>query len=265
MDPLWAFVADVWWVAPMSVGAGAVGWMGLRGQRTAGARRLEVHAAQHELRSAHEALTRARADVAVAHADLVRTQAERSAHRAADRDVASARRALQNARQAAKTATATLQSRRLSLHAARAAVPRVGADATEYPLAKTIGAHNAVLVRWMEYETDPALRIAFPAMSDGRSAVMAAFLREQAEAQRLRPASATARMTPAEFAAYRDAVRRVEKSFDAAEHEVLHGAGPRPATAFGAGNWADTAQDLLAGAQRAVAWSAEAMARFTRL
>jgi multidrug efflux pump subunit AcrA (membrane-fusion protein) len=263
VDPLWAIVADFWWVAPMTVGAGAVGWIGVRGQRTAGARRLELHAAQNDLRVAREELSRARAEVAVAHAELVRTQAERSAHRAEDRDVAASRRALQSARQAARAATAAIQSRRLSLHAARITTPRPGADPSEYPLAKLIGIHNAVLVRWMEYETDPALLIAFPAMSDGRSTLMGAFLRNQAEAQRLRPASPTARVTPAEFAVYRDAVRRVEKSFDAAEHEALHGA-TRPTTAFGPGNWSDTAQDLLASAQRAVAWSAEAMARFTR-
>ncbi len=114
----------------------------------------------------------------------------------------------------------------------------------------------------MEYETDPAKQIAYPEMSDGRSPLMAAFLREQSVAQRLRPASATARMTPADFAAYRDAVRRVESAFDAAEDSALRQAsGQAKPLGYEFGHWADTAQDLLWSAQRAIAWSAEAMAR----
>jgi hypothetical protein len=114
----------------------------------------------------------------------------------------------------------------------------------------------------MEYETDPAKLIAYPEMSDGRSPVMAAFLREQSIAQQLRPASATARMTPADFAAYRDAVRRVESAFDAAEDAAVRQAsGQAKPVGYEFGHWADTAQDLRWSAQRAIAWSAETMAR----
>ncbi|WP_375386523.1 hypothetical protein [uncultured Microbacterium sp.] len=260
MDPLWAFVAGVWWVAPMIVGAGALGWFGLRGQRTSGARHLEIDAAAHDVRAARTALTQRRADVAVAHAELMRVQAERATRSASDRDLSSARRALQTARQNVKSASAALLARRASLRAARASMPHAGADPAEYPLAKVIDAHNRVLARWMEYETDPAKLIAFPAMSDGRSPVLADFLREQSQAQWLRPASATVRMTPADFAAYRDAVRRTERAFDAAEREA-RGEPERPGIPLGTGAWIDTAADLLANAQRAVAWSAEAMAR----
>lgn len=266
MDPLWALFADVWWIAPATVGAGALGWIGVRRQRTAGARRLELDAARHDVRRAREAANRKRAEVAVAHAELVRAQAERSAGRSADREVAAARRALQSARQSARSAAAALSARRESLRAARATVPPVGADPAEFPLARIVDAHNAVLARWMEYETDPAKLIAFPAMSDGRSPVMTAFLREQEQAQWLRPASREARMAPADFAAYRDAVRRLERAFDSAEHEAIRQASGRPVTPDGSarpGHWADTAQELLWNAQRAVAWSAEAMARAT--
>ncbi|KAA9106358.1 hypothetical protein [Microbacterium rhizomatis] len=263
MDPLWAFVAGVWWIAPTIVGAGALGWFGLRGQRTAGARRLEVDAAGHDVRAARQALTQRRADVAVAHAEVMRVQAERSARGGSDRDLASARHALQNARQNVKSANAALLARRASLRAARVSMPHVGADPSEYPLAKVMDAHNRVLARWMEYETDPAKLIAFPAMSDGRSPLMADFLREQSQAQWLRPASASVRMTPADFAAYRDAVRRLERAFDAAEREV-RGEPERPGIPFVSGAWIDTAQDLLAGAQRAVAWSAETMSKVRR-
>ena len=71
-------------------------------------------------------------------------------------------------------------------------------------------------------------------------------------------------MTPADFAAYRDAVRRLERAFDAAEYEATRQASGRPAPDSGSdrlGNWADTAQEVLWNAQRAVAWSAEAMTR----
>jgi translation initiation factor 2B subunit (eIF-2B alpha/beta/delta family) len=264
VDPLLALFVDVWWIAPVTVGAGALGWVGLRGQRSAGARRLELDAARHDVRKAHEAVTRRRAEVAVAHAELVRTQSERTTHRATEREVAAARRALQNARQTARSASAALRARRESLRAARATVPHVGTDPAEFPLARVVAAHNVVLARWMEYETDPAKLIAFPAMSDGRSPVMTAFLREQQQAQWLRPASADSRMAPADFAAYRDAVRRLERAFDSAEHEAIRQASGRSAPDSGSdrlGNWADTAQELLWNAQRALAWSAEAKTR----
>ena len=222
----------------------------------------DLAAAKRDVRSARDAVTRGRADVALARADLVRTQAERSARSGSEHDLAAARRALYNARQSARSASTSLRAARTSLRAMRATMPRVGSDPAEFPLAKVMTAHSAVLVRWMEYETDPAKLIAFPEMSDGRSPVMAAFLREQSIAQRLRPASADARMKPADFAAYRDAVRRVESAFDAAEDAALRQTSGR-ATPAGSefGHWTDTAQELLWNAQRAVAWSAEAIAR----
>ena len=262
MDPLLVFVADVWWIAPATIGAGALGWLGLRGQRTVSARRLGLDAARRDLSSARAAVTRGRADVAVARADVARTQAELSAHSASERDLAAARRALAHARQSARAASAGLRAARINLRTMRATMPRIGSDPAEFPLAKVMAAHTAVLVRWMEYETDPAKAIAYPEMSDGRSPVMAALLREQSIAQQLRPSSAAARMTPADFAAYRDAVRRVESAFDAAEESVLRQAsGQAKPLGYEFGHWADTAQDLLWSAQRAVAWSAEAMAR----
>ena len=256
------FVGEVWWIAPVTIGAGAFGWLGLRGQRTAGARRLGLSAAKRDVRSARDAVARGRPDVALARADLVRTQAERTAHSASERDLATARRALANARQSARAASASLRAARTSLRAVRATMPRVGSDPAEFPLARVMAAHNAVLVRWMQYETDHAKLIAYPEMSDGRSPVMAAFLREQSIAQGLRPASAGVRMTPADFAAYRDAVRRVESAFDAAEDSVVRQvSGKATPPGFEFGNWADAAQDLLWSAQRAVTWSAEAMSR----
>ncbi|MBU4465701.1 MAG: hypothetical protein KKH75_07635 [Actinobacteria bacterium] len=262
MDPLWVMLAEVWWVAPAAAGAGTVGWLGLRGQRTASARRLEIDATRYEVRSARHEVTRTRAEIAVAQAEVVRVRADRSAFRATDGEVAAARRALQQARSDARAAATTVRAHRARLRAARATKPRIGSSAAEFPLAKLVASHNAVLVRWMDYETDPAKAIAYPQMSDGKSPVMAAFLRDQQHAQWLRPASLDVRMSAAEFAAYRDAVRRVQRSFDAAEHALVHRGGSRQAP-VDSGTWADAAQDLLANAQRAVAWSTEAMARMT--
>lgn len=263
MDPLWASVAEIWWIAPAIVGAGALGWWGLRRERTVNGRRLEIDAAVLDVKAARTAVTRSRAEIAVAHAELVRTQAERSARGASERDVAAARRALQNARQSAKSAAANLRARQAGLRAARATVPSPGSDPAEFPLARLTRTHNAVLSRWMQYETDPAKAIAYPGMSDGSSPLMAVFLREQEQAQWLRPASSTARMAAADFAAYRDAVRRMERAFDVAEQEALgRASGQRPTAAgFGSAHWVDTAQDLLSNAQRVVAWSADAIAR----
>jgi len=259
VDPL--LLAQLWWIAPAAVGAGTVSWFGLRGRRTAGARRLALDAAKLDVRSAREAVTRGNADVAVAHAELLRAKAEQATPRGSDRAVADARRMLQGAKQNAKSATAGLRARQAGLRAVRGTVPSASADPAEFPLAKVMDAHNAVLVRWMEYETDAAKLIAYPAMSDGGSPVLAVFLREHAHAQWLRPSSSDARMTPAEFVAYRDAVRRVEQSFNAAESEVVRAASGRPTPAFASAAWVDSAQDLLHNAQRAIAWSADVMAR----
>lgn len=263
MDPL--LLAELWWIAPAAVGAGTVSWLGLRGQRTAAARRLGVEAAKLDVRSAREAVTRGNADVAVAHAELMRAKAERATPRGSERAVAEARRLLHNAKQNAKSATAGLRARQAGLRAARGTVPTPRADPQDFPLAKVVSAHNAVLVRWMEYETDAAKLIAYPAMSDGSSPVLAEFLQAHSQAQWLRPSAADARMTPSEFAAYRDAVRRVELTFNAAESEVVRSASGRPSPAFGgafgSATWVDSAQDLLQNAQRAIAWSADVVAR----
>ncbi len=261
MDPL--LLAQLWWLAPAAVGAGTVSWIGLRAQRTAGARRLAVEAAKLDVRSAREEVIRGNADVAVAHAELLRVKAERAAPGGSERAVAEARRLLHNAKQNAKSAMAGLRARQVSLRVARGTVPSPRADPQDFPLAKVVNAHNAVLVRWMEYETDAAKLIAYPAMSDGSSPVLAEFLQAHSHAQWLRPSSADARMTPAEFAAYRDAVRRVELTFNAAESDAIRAASGRPYPAFSAGSaaWVDTAQDFLLNAQRAIVWSAEIVAR----
>ena len=270
MDPIWASIAEFWWVAPTAVGAGTLGWIGLRHQRAENARRLEYDAARDDLRTARRSISGSRAAVKVARAELARLQAERTAGRATSAEVAAARRQYDAAQREAKASGAAVRSHRAQVAAARAALPASAADPAQLPLPRLVAAHDAIDARWMEYETDPARLIAFPVMSDGRQPLTAAFLAQRAEAVRLRPTGAKVRVTPAQYSAYRDAVRRLERAFDAAEQEAWRqaraaGTVPRDLPDPSAGGspapaWADIAQSF---AQTMLTRSTEAIARVT--
>lgn len=87
-------------------------------------------------------------------------------------------------------------------------------------LERLFASHDAVTARWLEYELDVAKLIAFPAMSDGRQPLTAAFLRAKRIADGLRPASAKARLTKEQLTEYRDAVVDYEVAFDVAERDA---------------------------------------------
>lgn len=87
-------------------------------------------------------------------------------------------------------------------------------------LERLFAAHDAVTARWLEYELDVAKLIAFPAMSDGRQPLTAAFLRAKKIADGLRPASPKARLTRAQLTEYRDAVTDYEVAFEVAERDA---------------------------------------------
>lgn len=87
-------------------------------------------------------------------------------------------------------------------------------------LQRVFDSHDAITRRWLDYELDVAKLIAFPAMSDGRQPLTAKFLRAKKVADGLRPPSTKARITPAEFAEYRDAVTDYEVAFDVAERDA---------------------------------------------
>jgi hypothetical protein len=264
VDPLWALLAEGWWAVPVAAGAvgtGALGWLGVRAQRRARVRRLEVDAAQHDVRAAHQAIGRARAGVMAARAEVARADADRLASRATAGDVASSRRRLAQAQQDLRASVAALRARRAAVRAARASVPsaRDGADAL--PLARLMTSHDRVTARWMEYETDAAKVLEYPWMSDAQAPLTAEFLRAQSAAQWLRPASPDARISAADYAAYRDAVRRAVATFEAAERDALARAGHLPPEQNPSDRWASLAQEFVEGAQRTVARSAEAAAR----
>lgn len=92
--------------------------------------------------------------------------------------------------------------------------------ATPTQLERLFAAHDAVTARWLEYELDVAKIIAFPAMSDGRQPLTAAFLRAKRVADGARPASVTARISKDQLAEYRDAVTDFEVAFDVAERDA---------------------------------------------
>lgn len=223
-----AAVAEFWWVAPAAVGAGAAGFVGVRRGRTTRARRLGLRAAQRELQQARTDAISARAAARVAQAELSRTEAERAVGRARPDDVRTARRALETAQRAKAAATATIRVARARVGAERAAVPARGTDPKHLPLARLMAAHDAIAARWMEYETDAARRLAFPALSDVRVPATAEFLRLEGVARAHRPASWTAKLTPEEFLAYRRAVDDAGRAFSAAEQEAWRLAGHRP-------------------------------------
>lgn len=87
-------------------------------------------------------------------------------------------------------------------------------------LERLFAAHDAVTARWLDYELDVAKIIAFPAMSDGRQPLTAAFLRAKRIADGLRPASAKARLSKDQLAEYRNAVADYEVAFDVAERDA---------------------------------------------
>jgi hypothetical protein len=271
MDPLvWATIAEFWWTAPATVGAGALGWVGLRRQRAARHRRLALDAARLDLQTARRASVTARGEARVARAELVRIQAERSASRATSADVAAARRRAQQSQRDAKAASAAVRSARARLSVERAARPTAATPIEELPLARVKATHDAVTARWMEYETDAARVIAFPAMTDARHPLISAHLTARAEAQRLRPQGT--RVTAAEFVAYRDAVHRLDDAFAAAESHAwrearARGTAPAGETAppssgspgprrIDADRWGDLAQ-------QALAWSTDSLVRAT--
>ena len=105
-----------------------------------------------------------------------------------------------------------------------ATTPAAPAPVEEMPqraqLEKLFGAHDDVTHRWLDYELDVAKLIAFPAMSDGRQPLTAAFLRAKKVADRLRPDAATARTTRDQLAEYRTAVTDYEVAFDVAERDA---------------------------------------------
>ena len=238
MDPL--SLLELWWIAPTVVGAGAVTVVGMRYRSSSSGRRLAFDAARDDLSEAQHYAGERRRAVKLARAEHARLVAERTAKRATSADVASARRVLQQSEREAKAADADVRSRRVQLKVARAEIP-AGSKSERFPVARLNRTHDAVMARWMDYETDPAKLIAYPAMSDGKDSATAAFLDASRAARESRIVVGT-RITTQEFAAYRDAVAHLERAFDVAEHSAKARAAGRDPNAKP--DWQESAQHV---------------------
>ncbi|MEJ1092399.1 hypothetical protein [Microbacterium istanbulense] len=87
-------------------------------------------------------------------------------------------------------------------------------------LTRLMGEHDEITARWLDYELDVAKLIAFPAMSDGRQPLTAAFLRAKKTADALRPASADAKVSEQRITEYLDAVGNYAVAFEVAERDA---------------------------------------------
>jgi hypothetical protein len=251
MDPL-MLVAEWWWIAPVAAGGVTAGAIGMRRRSRSSGRRLAVDAARHDLKIAQTAIVEKKAAVKVARADVAHVSAERAARRATPEQVASAKRMLRDSERDVKAAAADIRARQARLQAARAAIP---APSAPRPLDRLRSEHDAIVLQWMQYETDPARQIAYPAMTDVKQPATAAYLRAAGRATDLRR-EAGDRPTPAEFAAYRDGVAQLARAFEIAEHAARVAAGERPA----APAWQDAAQDAISRSAEAIDRAAEAAA-----
>jgi hypothetical protein len=107
---------------------------------------------------------------------------------------------------------------------APAAQPREVASDARVPsnqlLERLFTEHDEITARWLDYELDVAKLIAFPAMSDGRQPLTAAFLRAKKTADALRPVSADAKVTEQQVSEYLDAVGNYAVAFEIAEKDA---------------------------------------------
>ncbi len=253
---------ELWWIAPAAAGAagGAAAMVvGARRRQRLSGRRLGYDAARLDLQAAQRAMADRRRAVKAARAEHARVAAERTASRASSTDTARSRRALKQAESDVRAAAADVRARRLAVTAAREEIP-AAAQKDRYPLTRLMRAHDAVLSQWMVYETDPAMQIAYPAMSDGKNTDTAAFFAAMREARDRRPAgdAAEAVIDVSAFGAYRDAVLGLERAFAVAEHsahELAAGRDPH-ATPL----WQDTAQQVFSASVQALDKAAGAAA-----
>lgn len=125
----------------------------------------------------------------------------------------------------AQIKTAELQARGFAAAPVTATpVTAVSAQPASVPpnelLERLFAEHDEITARWLDYELDVAKLIAFPAMSDGRQPLTAAFLRAKKTADALRPASADAKVTEQRVTEYLDAVGNYAVAFEVAERDA---------------------------------------------
>ncbi|MDY0908042.1 hypothetical protein [Microbacterium sp. CFBP9034] len=217
METILLFVSSWWWIAPAAAGAGAATYAGMT-TRPRRARRLELDAARHEEKQAYRSLVEARAVLRVAQADLL-TAKSRGAF---SPDALEAKRDLQSAKQRERTASLALRASRSRVKAGYTQY-RTASAGEPLPIDRLAAVHDAVNARWLTYETDVDLALAFPQLTDARNPATLVFLRAQREALAKRP-MLRERATPRQYAEYRVAVRALEVALIDAERQAgVHG------------------------------------------
>jgi hypothetical protein len=188
VQPILDFLGNYWWLAfPLFGVLASAGSAWERGARRRHKRRLEVLHAKAELKAA-QAAARGK-PVAAASLPPV-------------------------------TGETITQSVNDAVSAGMGGLGSAARETQATQLERLFATHDSVTARWLEYELDVAKMIAFPAMSDGRQPLTAAYLRAKRIADGLRPASAKARLTSEELAEYRNAVADFEVAFDVAERDA---------------------------------------------
>ncbi|MEZ0140012.1 hypothetical protein AB1285_14350 [Microbacterium sp. NRRL B-14842] len=132
-------------------------------------------------------------------------------------------RRLETLRMKAQLKTAEIEARAAGRQAKRQGPTVVDTTAPVAPddlLARLFAEHDEITARWLDYELDVAKLIAFPAMSDGRQPLTAAFLRAKKTADALRPASADATLSEQQIAEYLQAVGDYAVAFEIAEKDA---------------------------------------------
>lgn len=99
------------------------------------------------------------------------------------------------------------------LRTTRQRVRQRAVEAVEARMAALRSRHDDVVDRWLAYETDPALQIDYPQMTDVRHPAAAAVVRAMRRANDARDGTDEAR--------YTDAVIRLEQAFAEAERRAL--------------------------------------------
>lgn len=192
MDDFWQYAGSYWWLAfPLFGMVAAIGGAWDRRLRQRHKRRLEMMRARAELRAAK-----------AGHPLPPRPTGKKGKGGEGD-----------PATDASTDASSTDAS---AAHADAAAGPVARAET----LTRLIAEHDAVTRRWLDYELDVAKLIAYPAMSDGRQPLTAAFLRAKKVADGLRPASPHEKSTAASVAEYRGAVADYGAAFEVAERDA---------------------------------------------
>ncbi len=131
-------------------------------------------------------------------------------------------RRLETLRMKAQLKTAEIEAHALTRQAKHgpAVVDTTASVAPNHLLERLFAEHDEITARWLDYELDVAKLIAFPAMSDGRQPLVAAFLRAKKTADALRPASADAKVSEQQVSEYLDAVGAYAVAFEIAEKDA---------------------------------------------